>query len=248
VDVQFLISKSLVTGTGKFELRYIKDLAARENIPNPPSWTVKNPKPFHKLVVEQQEKIKRDRDRLAKESRETKNRTNKHPNEGTGKKDRHFKDNVMKPVSSFLKAVRPLSLAIPSSWYSSSQNPKHTSNSRPNPKAALVINLINCRTSIDYGVAQKDFVFRISTEDGAQYVLQAIDQDEMNDWMSVIGEASNQALKKRMTIPIELPVDPEPIYESRTSVYGKDIATLMRNGNVPLIVEKCFTEIEKRGK
>ena len=160
----------------------------------------------------------------------------------------------MKPVNSLLKAVRPLSLAISNTLYPSLHNIKQSYNSqqrKSNPKAALVINLIDCQTSVDYGVSQKDFVFRIITEDGAQYALQAINQEEMNDWMHVISEASNQALKKRMTIPIEpLMYEDKLTYaepKTRNSVYGKDLATLMKDGNVPLIVEKCLTEIEKRG-
>ncbi|RIA95407.1 hypothetical protein C1645_802989 [Glomus cerebriforme] len=260
IDVRFLTNANSYNNTSKSDLRNIKDFAIRENstvrITNTQSKYVKSQKPFNKLVAEQQEKIKRDqkeRDRLAKDIRETQNklqkksRTNHRPSR----------------VESFIKQVaRPLSIAFGSSWQS------HNSGNSPNlknlsgqyhsssSKAALVINLINSNASeasSDFGLTL-DSVFRIVTEEGGQYLFQALDNDNMNDWIRVINEAAKEGAEKRNTIlnkepdivpkEEEVPDDPP---KTRGSVYGKDLITLMPDGKIPIFVEKCITEIEKRG-
>ncbi|CAG8791825.1 3872_t:CDS:2, partial [Acaulospora morrowiae] len=75
----------------------------------------------------------------------------------------------------------------------------------------------------------------------------------MNDWMRVIDEVAKESAVKRMTIfKTELDINlkeeevPETT-ETRSSVYGKDLSILMADGNIPILVEKCIAEIEKRG-
>ncbi|CAG8511141.1 16827_t:CDS:2 [Rhizophagus irregularis] len=196
VDVQHLMNASSHDSNSKSDLRYIKDIAIKENsairIASAQS-KFKYQKPFNKLVAEQQEKVKRDqkeRDRLTKEMHK-----------------KHQRPRNKSRVESFIKQVaRPLSI-FGGPWqshnsgnftnikYSSGQS--HYTSSKP----ALVINLINsvtCEAS-DFGLSL-DFVFRIVTEEGGRYMFQALDNDNMNDWIRVINEAAKEGAQKRSTI------------------------------------------------
>jgi hypothetical protein len=97
-------------------------------------------------------------------------------------------------------------------------------------------------------------VFRITSEQGVQYLFQALNFDDMNDWIKVIKDAAKEGTEKRQTIfeteQLIRIVEEEISHEtkSRNSIFGKDLETLkMDDGNVPILVEKCMAEIEKRG-
>ncbi|KAG0035063.1 hypothetical protein BGZ81_001122 [Podila clonocystis] len=126
-------------------------------------------------------------------------------------------------------------------------------------KPALVINLINSTCSVAYTYTKRDYVFKIVTEEGGQSLLQALDYDDMLKWIRVMNEAAAEATAKRRTLldideslqlskedAMEVTVV-EPEKKGRNSVFGVELRHLMSDGNVPMIVEKCITEIEKRG-
>ncbi|KAF9303654.1 hypothetical protein BGZ74_003311 [Mortierella antarctica] len=126
-------------------------------------------------------------------------------------------------------------------------------------KPALVINLINSTCSVAYTYTKRDYVFKIVTEEGGQSLLQALDYEDMLKWIRVMNEAAAEATAKRRTLldideslqlskedAMEVTVV-EPEKKGRNSVFGVELRHLMSDGNVPMIVEKCITEIEKRG-
>ncbi|CAG8561211.1 4285_t:CDS:2 [Diversispora eburnea] len=271
VDVHYMISPNSRSGSKKNDWRKYKEVSSRENnalkVTSVPPRQTRSLKPFSKFVTEQQEKIKRDqkeRERLTKEFRDSQNRLQKKQNEQAKLLEKQSRTQ-QRPrnksrVESFIKhAVRPISMAFASTWHHSgnSNSTRNNISSKPqvpNSKPALVINLINSQTSVDYSVSL-DFVFRIVSEEGAQYLFQAMDYDDMNDWMRFITEVSKEGAEKRMTIfktenqQIIDPKEEEVIEETKTrnSVYGKDLFTLMADGRIPILVEKCIAEIEKRG-
>ncbi|KAF9951326.1 rho GTPase-activating protein [Mortierella alpina] len=130
-------------------------------------------------------------------------------------------------------------------------------------KPALVINLINSTCSVAYTYTKRDFVFKIVTEEGGQSLLQALDYEDMLKWIKVMNEAAAEATAKRRTLldhdeslknaletaaqVDEMPLAVENERKGRNSVFGVELRHLMSDGNVPLIVEKCIAEIEKRG-
>ncbi|KAG0266631.1 hypothetical protein BGZ95_003020 [Linnemannia exigua] len=131
------------------------------------------------------------------------------------------------------------------------------------PKPALVISLINSTCSVAYTYTKRDHVFKIVTEEGGQFLLQALDYDDMLQWIKTMNDAAAEATAKRRTLldhdeslkrALEtaaqedvLPAPVENERKGRNSVYGVELRHLMSHGDVPLIVEKCITEIEKRG-
>ncbi|KAF9979446.1 rho GTPase-activating protein [Mortierella antarctica] len=130
-------------------------------------------------------------------------------------------------------------------------------------KPALVINLINSTCSVAYTYTKRDFVFKIVTEEGGQSLLQALDYEDMLKWIKVMNEAAAEATAKRRTLldhdeslknaletaaqVDEMPLAVENERKGRNSVFGVELRHLMGDGNIPLIVEKCIAEIEKRG-
>ncbi|CAG8814655.1 34236_t:CDS:2, partial [Racocetra persica] len=198
----------------------------------------------------------KEKERLAKDIRETQNKLQKKQNEQAKLLEKQIRiqqrPRNKSRVESFIKhAVRPFSMVLANTWQSSG-NTSSSLKAQNNPKPTLVINLINSATSVDYD-AMFDFVFRVESEEGGQYLFQALDYDNMNEWIRVINDAAKEGAEKRRTIfQSEQAIEPkeEVVPEetkTRSSVYGKELFTLMADGKVPLLVEKSIAEIEKRG-
>ncbi|KAJ2844118.1 hypothetical protein GGI22_006985, partial [Coemansia erecta] len=49
----------------------------------------------------------------------------------------------------------------------------------------------------------RDFVFRIVTEEGGQYLLQAPDVEQMEDWLAAMRDAATEAAARRLTLFVE---------------------------------------------
>ncbi|KAJ2719289.1 hypothetical protein GGI07_005306 [Coemansia sp. Benny D115] len=73
----------------------------------------------------------------------------------------------------------------------------------PNAKPANVINLINSTIAVEQGYTKRDFVFRIVTEEGGQYLLQAPDSEQMDDWIAAMRDAATEAAARRLTLFVE---------------------------------------------
>ncbi|KAJ1878625.1 hypothetical protein H4R99_005558 [Coemansia sp. RSA 1722] len=73
----------------------------------------------------------------------------------------------------------------------------------PNAKPANVINLINSTITVEQGYTKRDYVFRIVTEEGGQYLLQAPDSDQMEDWIAAMRDAATEAAARRLTLFVE---------------------------------------------
>ncbi|KAJ1797753.1 hypothetical protein LPJ59_002932 [Coemansia sp. RSA 2399] len=73
----------------------------------------------------------------------------------------------------------------------------------PNTKPANVINLINSTITVEHGYTKRDFVFRIVTEEGGQYLLQAPDVEQMEDWLAAMRDAATEAAARRLTLFVE---------------------------------------------
>ncbi|KAJ1953940.1 hypothetical protein EC988_002712, partial [Linderina pennispora] len=73
----------------------------------------------------------------------------------------------------------------------------------PSTKPANVINLINSTITVEEGYTKRDFVFRIVTEEGGQYLLQAPDMDQMEGWINGMRDAATEAAARRLTLFVE---------------------------------------------
>ncbi|KAI9297348.1 hypothetical protein K502DRAFT_313094 [Neoconidiobolus thromboides FSU 785] len=122
-------------------------------------------------------------------------------------------------------------------------------------KPVHVIKLINSTTIVDEGYTKRDFVIRIITEEGGEYLIQCLDKVDMDEWVHVINVAAQQAAARRVTL---LAQDLSSLNEednstsivtakSRNSVFGVELSKVMKDKELPLVVKKCIAEVEKRG-
>ncbi|CAO3594976.1 unnamed protein product [Absidia cylindrospora] len=136
-------------------------------------------------------------------------------------------------------------------------------------KAAMVINLIHATTSIASGYEKRPFVFRVVTEEGAQYLLQGADVEDMQNWMDEINQAARYGTAKRRSVFAaesrqeadtsvstgetrkgkKKTIATTPAPRTRTTVYGMTLETLKEreHKDIPQLVTTCILEIERRG-
>ncbi|KAK9765230.1 hypothetical protein K7432_006608 [Basidiobolus ranarum] len=134
----------------------------------------------------------------------------------------------------------------------------------PSVKPSLAINLINSTITVEHSYAKRDHVFKVVSEEGCQYFLQAIDRQDMTEWVQAINNAAKEAASRRITILVE-DAQKEVIEQERSStnnttssvlvtdsrsVFGIELEEIMEsNGKytIPILVEKCLSEVECRG-
>jgi len=196
----------------QFDFRGIKEDASREaNNPGmnggPPS-SRKPIRPFQKIVAIQVEKNRRDkhlRTRLQREKLQEQTRierrddvlnkamrmrkpmanTNKHRNK--------------KSMSAFLNFMRPISSAFGADL--PHIMPKRSAAELDFPttgKPSLVINVLDAQVA-QFINNERSYTFKLDTEDGGHYLLQAVNKREMNKWLETISRVTNTAAKRRLT-------------------------------------------------
>ncbi|RCH95190.1 hypothetical protein CU097_002999, partial [Rhizopus azygosporus] len=219
---------------------------------------------FSVLVAKQTEKLKRDfkeRDRIDKGWLTFQHKQQKKQLEQARAVERHERPQSMMPrLNSFFKGLRPPSLVSSPIHHIFPISNNHDQLAAT--KASTVINLIHSTTSVASTYMKRDFVFRIVTEEGGQYLFQAMNREDMYDWMRQINDTAREGAAKRQSILIAESMDNESerrqsavlltasrsqTISNRKSVYGVPLDVLMRDGQVPMIVEKCIKEIERRG-
>jgi hypothetical protein len=219
---------------------------------------------FSVLVAKQTEKLKRDfkeRDRIDKGWLTFQHKQQKKQLEQAKAVERHERPQSMMPrLNSFFKGLRPPSLVSSPIHHIFPISNNHDQLAAT--KASTVINLIHSTTSVASTYMKRDFVFRIVTEEGGQYLFQAMNREDMYDWMRQINDTAREGAAKRQSILIAESMDNESerrqsavlltasrsqTVSNRKSVYGVPLDVLMRDGQVPMIVEKCIKEIERRG-
>ncbi|KAG0190263.1 hypothetical protein DFQ28_002270 [Apophysomyces sp. BC1034] len=249
------LSFVVVPNPAKPSWKDLKDLASRENRSNligrSSTKGYTRSTVFGKLVAEQLDKLKRDikeRDRIDREWRDLQHKLQKRQLEQARNVEKQERRNqqqhhVLPKINSFLRGLRSHSVSDANVL------------SFMTTKASTVINLIHSTTSVASAYTKRDYVFRIVTEEGGQYLFQATSRDEMCDWMQQINNSAREGAVKRQSAlasesfdeKIEVDQTNRKKTNVRSSVYGVELSILMNDGRLPLIVEKCVDEIEKRG-
>ncbi|ORZ00120.1 hypothetical protein BCR43DRAFT_484703 [Syncephalastrum racemosum] len=212
---------------------------------------------FPKLVSEQLDKLKRDikeRNRIDKECLELQHKLQKrqleqvkHQEKQQQQQQDSKKKHHLPKIPSILRSLRPHSMLL-----------DHEIIPFATAKASTVINLIHATTSIASAYTKRDHVFRVVTEEGGQYLFQGMNREDMYAWMQEINNAAREGAAKRQSVlaaeaqndSLRTADDVASLasaHTGRKSVYGVDLNLLMGDGSVPLIVEKCIREIERRG-
>ncbi|CBQ70567.1 related to BEM2-GTPase-activating protein [Sporisorium reilianum SRZ2] len=117
----------------------------------------------------------------------------------------------------------------------------------PLQKPSIVAGLGGARVSVWHN-AQRSFVFHLTSQEGAKYLLQTNNAAELAAWVAHIEKASKEyAVKspldaRKGSVPSKSKAVPAPLY-------GRPLVELVeREGHsVPTAVERMFAEIEARG-
>jgi hypothetical protein len=197
----------------QFDPRGIRDEAAREAsqpLNGTPSSARKATRPFHRLVVAQQEKNRRDkhhRTRLQKEKLheqlkhdrrdEQLNRAMRPRKQGSAARKQHRNK---KSMSAFLHFMRPISSAFGAD-ITSSPGIKRTAREldfTPAGKPSLVLSLMDAHVA-QFINNERSFTFQLDSEDGGHYLLQAMNKREMMKWIETINRVTKMVAKRRLT-------------------------------------------------
>ncbi|KDQ56347.1 hypothetical protein JAAARDRAFT_36524 [Jaapia argillacea MUCL 33604] len=237
----------------EFDYRGIKDEAYRESLQLNPALPPgkRTHRPFHRHVLAQQEKNKRDRylrDRLSKEKKLEQQRNDRredylnkamHPQQhrrptAVGQKQHRTKKSVS---TAFFQFMRPISSAF------LSETP-HTSGSKrspaeldftPSQKPSFVLSAADAQVTQFINI-ERSYTFQLDTEDGGHYLLQAHNKQEMKKWIDTIGRVSKTAAQRRLTYTGSSPLTQlsDHIHGSSpaksrdpTAVYGVDFEFLL---------------------
>ncbi|KAK0474351.1 hypothetical protein IW261DRAFT_1568669 [Armillaria novae-zelandiae] len=68
----------------------------------------------------------------------------------------------------------------------------------PAGKPVLVLSLIDTRV-VEFINNERSYMFKVDTEDGGHYLLQAMNQWDMSKWLETINWVSKIAAKRRLT-------------------------------------------------
>ncbi|KAJ2331215.1 hypothetical protein GGH92_009295, partial [Coemansia sp. RSA 2673] len=180
-------------------------------------------RPFSRLVTDEVEKVRqeiRERERLERELRDREQAIERQKNERTKFLKRQLKEQQQRRAknephcgtgggggSGVSVAANPSALSAvnieENRLSSASATMRPRGPALPSAKPANVINLINSTITVEQGYTKRDFVFRIVTEEGGQYLLQAPDGEQMDDWISAMRDAATEAAARRLTLFVE---------------------------------------------
>ncbi|KAM6502914.1 rho GTPase activating protein 22 [Amanita muscaria] len=262
----------------QFDHRGIREEAMREALHVTTSGTQsakKIPRPFHKIVAYQMEKNRRDKNlraRLQKEKLHEQSRIEKRddilnkalksrkPQPSVQKQHRNKKS-----MSAFLSFMRPLSTAFGADTF---QSPglKRTASEldfKATGKPVQVLSLMDAHVA-QFVNNERSYTFKLDTEDGGHYILQAVNRRELVKWLEMIGRIAKSATKRRLTYLGNSPkpmlsdhLHIESVAASRdpTAVFGVELDHLLQReaggavppGTVPSIIHECLSEVESRG-
>ncbi|KAK9768485.1 hypothetical protein K7432_000825 [Basidiobolus ranarum] len=312
INMMFLLSRHLLPNNP--ELRFIKEFSTKENSKPRnssnahPNNVVQNRKVFPRLILSEQEKLKRDfreREKLEREARERQHDIQRRINEEARVKEKRMKERQqrraktkeLEKMTNLFKSVHsphigtskthtvdasPTTLTLPStpttvrSKSTNSPSSNHVSSNLlskfPVTRPSLAVNLINSSITIEHSRAKRDHVFKIVSEEGCQYLLQAIDRQDMLGWVKAITDAAKEGAARRFTVLVEdarkemaiqssnrssysviekSSKDISLTHKERSSVFGVELSALMKHEqgdySLPVLVEKCLWEVEERG-
>jgi hypothetical protein len=197
----------------QFDQRGIKEEAQREGAQatvNGTSSTRKHARPFQKIVAQQIEKNRRDKNlrvRLQKEKLHAQSKNEKREDllnkamrprkPGTTVQKQHRNK---KSMSAFLQFMRPISSAFgadnlhPPGLKRSASELDFTASGKP----SLVISLVDAQVA-QFINNERSFTFQLDSEDGGHYLLQAMNKRDMSKWMDTILQVTQTAAKRRLT-------------------------------------------------
>lgn len=198
-----------------FDQRGIRDEAQREAshaTVGTPSSVRKPVRPFQRLVLQQAEKNRRDkqlRSRLQKEKLQEQSRYEKREDALNRAMRPRGKEHLptqrlhrsKKSMSSLFSFMRPISTAFVGESTSFVPGMRHSASDldfTTGGKPTFMISLVDARVS-QFINTERNYVFQLDSEDGGHYLMQAINKTDMKKWIETIEKISSQVKKRRLT-------------------------------------------------
>ncbi|KJA20499.1 hypothetical protein HYPSUDRAFT_68529 [Hypholoma sublateritium FD-334 SS-4] len=233
-------------------------------------------RPFSKVVAIQIEKNRRDkalRARLQREKLQEQSKNERRddllnkamrPRKPLSSAQKQHRNK--KSMSAFLNFMRPISSAFVSDT-TPSMGLRRTPSKldfASSGKPALVLSVMDSQVA-QFINNERSYTFQLDTEDGGHYLLQATNKREMTKWLETISRVTKMAAKRRLTYLGNSPkpqladhIHSHPIVASRDpkAVFGVELDFLLKReaggdhvapGTVPIVIEQCLSEIERRG-
>lgn len=195
-----------------FDHRSIKEDAQREALQAQIGGSAsakKTIRPFQRLVMLQHEKNKRDKylhDRLSKDKKQEQLRIERRD---------EYLNKVMRPrkpmtqaqkqhrikksySSAFFQLMRPISSAFTDNTQFTAKRSPAELDFTPSGKPSLVLSVVDAKVA-QFVNNERSYTFQLDTEDGGQYLLQAISRQEMTRWIDTVNKVSKIAAKRRLT-------------------------------------------------
>lgn len=195
-----------------FDLRVIREDAQREALAGGQVALQSNkrmPRPFQKLVIAQQEKLKRDRywrEKLSREKRHEQQKLERREEDLNRAMEMrrtggvaHKQHRSKRSMSAFFRVIRPISTAFTSE--SVVPGPKKSAaelDFNPTQKPAMVLSLVDARV-FAFINNERSFTFQLDTDDGGHYLLQATSRAEMTQWINTIQDTARSYAQRRLT-------------------------------------------------
>ncbi|KAL7271086.1 rho GTPase-activating protein [Rhizina undulata] len=244
-----------LSAPSSFDMKTLRDNAIKENQVSKSGRI----KVFWRLLHQEQEKLRRDtkqRDSIERQQRyQQRAETRRQPGSmGGGLAEK--KGGKRLGVNTLIKAVRPISMALTSSWTPPQSNNRTVAPAdlpilkpvEPGRKPSTTIDLTTV-ASISCPPGTRDrFMWKVRTENGVSYLLQATNERELEGWLKIIasvrGIAASDGAESvdALTMMSSTHRIPQP-------VFGISLGDLCRRDKVkvPLVVESLLGEIELRG-
>ncbi|KAG0370373.1 hypothetical protein BGZ54_006628 [Gamsiella multidivaricata] len=205
---------------------------------------------FSRLVALQHEKVKRDQkeyEKLEKQIKDTQGRIQKAQQEQAKNLEKQIKleqsrsrvkNQLLK--STLMRAMRPISLAITNSWSSATTTVSNATAIGSAISGKVMGGTAAGDAADALGVAHQRSIQpqpRIVSRTGSIYSLSNPKSVLVINLINSTCSVAYTYTKRDFVFKII----------TEEGVFGVELRHLMSEGNVPLIVEKCITEIEKRG-
>jgi hypothetical protein len=233
-DIEMMETK-IATGWGGWAIRTLRDVAGGEG-----TKLTKGARPFNRLVVQQSDKLRRDK--LAREfivkgqKLEQQNRAQR--DRGTGRSTEKSNTFRSRRMTAIFRSVLPVSTALPSVPLSISPSPGALQTlhdwTPSSSKPYLVLALSGVQVEVlDNG--QRSFVFELATEDGQRSIFQSTSRQELESWLVNLRQSGMQIAVRRATFLAQTALAEEPEESTpagRPVPGGSSNAKLSRGGTL----------------
>lgn len=203
------MEKRIQTGWGGWAIRMLRDVAGGEG-----TKVTKGVRPFNRLVHQQQEKVRRD-----KQAREFIVKGQKIEQQNRAQRDRESSRTTEKSttfrsrrMTAIFRSVIPATAAPSVSPLFSSPSPsaiQALNDWTPASKPYLVLALSGLQVEVLEN-RQRSFVFELATEDGQRSIFQATSRRELENWLMHLRQSGTQIAVRRATFLAQTALAEEP--------------------------------------